>query len=545
MLRSPRAALAEGLEGALAEIGVADPPPLELVRSKLQERGDYSTSVALKLASGLRLPPAAIASRLALAWRSEVADAEAKGGYVNFRLSPVWLRRLVLHVGDGGTWGPSDLGRGGTRQVEFASVNPTGPLHIGHGRGVILGDVLCRLLGYAGYQVQREYYVNDQNTQARRFGASIWSRLKGAAPPEGGYTGEYVAQLAEAARQQLPGIDGWPEDEAQEELRRFGVHAMVERLAESVARVGVHYDRWLYESSLWDEGLPQTAIQRLRQGGHLKEMEGALWFSPEVPGWEEKDEDRVVIRSNGEPTYFASDLGYLLSKFEERAFERAIVVWGADHHGYVPRIRAAMAALGIDPERLVVILNQLVNLKEGKMSKRQGRFVTMDELVDRVGPDAVRYFYLMRSPEAMMEFDLELATSRTSDNPVFYAQYAHARLANVEPNARDRHPALPEAARVDLLTEPRELQLARQIAYFPEVIELAATNLEPHRLPYYVHELADAVHTFYHSGNDDPELRVVVADPELTRARLQLCRAARHTLAQALGVLGVSAPERM
>jgi arginyl-tRNA synthetase len=260
----------------------------------------------------------------------------------------------------------------------------------------------------------------------------------------------------------------------------------------------------------------------------------------------------VVIRSSGQPTYFASDLGYLLSRFEERGFKRVIEVWGSDHHGYVPRMKSAAAALGIDPEKLVVILHQMVNLKEGasrsdstRMSKRAGRFVTLDELIDRVGSDPVRYFYLLRSPDTTIEFDLELAVTQSNENPVYYAQYAHARLVNVEATAAEKHPRLPEHADVSLLVEPWELEVARQLAFWPEVVEDATHMLEPHRVPYYVQDLATAVHRFYHAGNEKSEHRVVVDDPNLTRARLELCRAARHTLKTALDLMGVSAPERM
>jgi arginyl-tRNA synthetase len=327
---------------------------------------------------------------------------------------------------------------------------------------------------------------------------------------------------------------------------------MVERIKASVARLNVRYDEWFPESRLWKDELPQVAIERLREAGYLKERDGALWFGPaleEEDGLGEQvlseDEERVVIRSNGQPTYFASDLGYLLSRFEQRKFNRVIEVWGADHHGYVPRMKSAVAALGYDPDKLVVILHQMVNLKEGKMSKRAGRFVTLDELIDRVGSDAVRYFYLLRSPDTTIEFDLELAVTQGNENPVYYAQYAHARLANVEATASERHARLPEQADVSLLVEPWELDVARELAFWPEVVEDAVHLLEPHRIPYYVQDLATAVHRFYHAGNEKSEHRVVVDDPDLTRARLELCRAARHTLKTALDLMGVSAPERM
>jgi arginyl-tRNA synthetase len=361
-----------------------------------------------------------------------------------------------------------------------------------------------------------------------------------------------VTELAELVKHQLPGVEELPTDEAEPKVRAFAIGVMVDRIKASVARLNVRYDEWFPESRLWKDELPQVAIERLREAGYLKDRDGALWFGPaleEEDGLGEQvlseEEDRVVIRSNGEPTYFASDLGYLLSRFERRGFNRVVEVWAADHHGYVARMKSAAAALGVDAARLVIILHQMVNLKEGKMSKRAGRFVTLDELLDKVGSDAVRYFYLLRSPDTTIEFDLELALTQSNENPVYYAQYAHARLSNVEATATERHPALPDAADVSLLVHPWELDVARQLAFWPEVVQDAARLLEPHRIPYYVQDLATAVHRFYHAGNETGEHRVVVEDVQLTRARLELCRAARHTLKTALELMGVSAPERM
>ncbi len=525
-----RNSIGEALVEALRALGVeGELPDLELGRAKGPDRGDYASPVGMKLARVLRQPPDRTAARIAetISVPDAAATAEAVGGYVNFRLTTRWLQRLVSEVAARGHgYGATDLGRGERMQVEFGSINPTGPMHIGHGRGVVLGDSMSRLLEFTGHDVEREYYVNDQNTQARRFGASVLARMHGEEPPEGGYTGDYVIELAELARREL---------------------GDVERIRASVARLNVRYDEWFLESRLWQEGLPQLAIEWLRESGHLKEREGALWF-----GDEDDEEDRVVIRSNGEPTYFASDLGYLLSRFERRHFNRVVEVWAADHHGYVARMKSAAAALGIDPPRLVIILHQLVNLKEGaarsassKMSKRAGRFVTLDELIDKVGVDAVRFFYLLRSPDTTIEFDLELALSQSNENPVYYAQYAHARLVNVEVTASERHPKLSERADVSLLVQPWELDVARQLAFWPEVVEDATQLLEPHRIPYYVHDLATAVHRFYHAGNETSEYRVVVDDQAMTRARLELCRGARHTLKTALDLIGVTAPERM
>ena len=550
--------ISEALVEAVRAIGYeGDLPDLELGRAKATERGEYASSAGMKLARLMKQPPQQIASKLAekIAIPEHAATVEAVQGYVNFRLSHAWLQRLVAQVTEAGPgYGATDLGQGERLQVEFASINPTGPLHIGHGRGTILGDSICRVLEFTGHDVQREYYVNSDNTQTRRFGASVYARLHGQEPPEGGYTGEYVTEIAEMARRDLPGIEQLPEEEAEPKLRKYAMQKIVEQIKATVARLNIHYDEWFWESTVWEKGLAQRAIERLREAGYLKERDGALWFGPalqELEGKEEaqkeitEEEDRVVIRSNGQPTYFASDLGYLLSRFEERGFQRVIEVWGADHHGYVPRMKSAAAALGIDPAKLVIILHQMVNLKEGKMSKRAGRFVTLDELIDRVGSDPVRYFYLLRSPDTTIEFDLELAVTQGNENPVYYAQYAHARLVNVEATASEKHSRLPEQADVSLLVEPWELEVARQLAFWPEVVEDATRLLEPHRIPYYVQDLATAVHRFYHAGNEKSEHRVVVDDPNLTRARLELCRAARHTLKTALDLMGVSAPDRM
>jgi arginyl-tRNA synthetase len=543
---------------AIGRIGQdGDLPDLELVRTKSPERGDYASSAGMKLAKVLKESPQQIATRLAEAMQvpEGAATVEIAGGYVNFRLTPQWLQKLVSEVaGTGSRYGALDIGKGEKLQVEFASINPTGPLHIGHGRGAILGDSISRVLEFTGHQVQREYYVNSDNTQTRRFGASVYARLHGQEPPEGGYVGEYVTEIAEMARHDLPGIEELAEAEAEPRLRMYAMQKVVDQIKATVARLGIRYDEWFWENWIWEKGLAQRAIDRLRESGYLRERDGALWFGPALQELEDdgkvqselaEEEDRVVIRSNGQPTYFASDLGYLLSRFEDRGYNRVVEVWGSDHHGYVPRMKSAAAALGIDPAKLVVILHQMVNLKDGKMSKRAGRFVTLDELVDRVGSDPVRYFYLLRSPDTTIEFDLELAVTQSNENPVYYAQYAHARMVNVEATALEKHSKLPERADVSLLVEGAELDVARQLAFWPEVVEDAARMLEPHRIPYYVQDLATAVHRFYHAGNEKSELRVVVDDPALTRARLELCRAARHTLKTALDLMGVTAPDRM
>jgi len=530
-----RAARTAGGEGRLPG---EELPDLELTRTRNPAHGDFASSAGLKLARSLRRPPLAIAQELAAAIDLPEASAEAVApGYLNFRLRAGWLQALVAEVAAAGPrFGSSDLGRGERVQVEYLSTNPTGPLHIGHGRGAILGDSLASLLTFTGHAVEREYYVNDYGKQAHLFGASIHARLVNQEPPEGGYVGDYVNELAAAAR--AAGIA-----ETEEELMAFGLGLMVERFQALLERLGVRYDSWFSERLLWDEGEAPRAIERLREKGFLKERDGATWFAPAMDEEGGEADDRVVFRSNGVHTYFASDLGYLVNRFESRGFGRVIEVWGSDHHGYVPRMRQACVALGFEPDRLEIILNQFVTLKEGKMSKRAGRFVTLEELLGEVGRDAVRWFYLSRAPETMMEFDLELATTQNRTNPVYYVQYAHARLAGIERTAEGRE--LPADADLGLLDKPWELDLARQLAHWPDAVAEAARLREPHRIPYFLYELADRVSTFYEAGNDNGDLRAVVDDPALTRARLELCRAARAGLRSGLDLIGVSAPTRM
>lgn len=541
-----RPQLEQALQRAVRALGVDEAPDLELQRARNPRNGDYASPVAMKLARALRQPPPQIAARLA----EEIgelpeAELELAGPYLNFRLRTDWLHRLATVAALDERYGSSELGGGERVQVEFGSINPTGPLHVGHGRGVVLGDALSRVLEFTGHRVQREYYVNDQNTQARLFGQSVYARLMGRPLPEKGYAGDYVTVLAEEARRALPEIAAQPEQDAVPAVQAFAIERMVEQLRASLLRMQVEYDEWYFESTLWRDGLAQEAIELLQERGTLIERDGATWFQPAVAGWESDDEERVVLRRSGEPTYFASDLGYLLSKYRVREFQREIEVWGADHHGYVPRMRAAVAALGFDPATFEVILVQLASVTGGRMSKRQGRFITIDELVDAVGSDAARYFYLLRSHDQAMVFDLDLAIKEGSENPVYYAQYAHARLANVEQHAAARHPTLPATPDLGLLRHPWELDVLREVARWPDVVETAARLREPHRLPPYVHDLAERVHGFYHAGNTDPELRMVVDSPELTRARLELARAARNTLRIALSLMGVSAPDRM
>ncbi len=592
-------AVRESLQAALAEAVAAgelpEPsptPPVEVERPRDKRFGDLATNFALLLAGAVGRNPrevaALLASRLAGPGRPDPAAplagppweaVEVAGpGFLNFHFPRGWLRPVVEEVlALGEAYGRSDRGRGRRVQVEFVSANPTGPLNVVNARAAAYGDALARCLEASGHRVEREYYVNDAGTQFEKLALSLEARARQvlgqqAELPEGGYPGEYVAALAqeflagpegEAARTLLLATrpEGGERVAELAELRaRLGRHA-VERIVTwqrtTLAEYGVSYDRWYLESEVRAAGKPEEALHRLREGGHVYERDGALWFRSTALG---DDQDRVLVRSNGEITYFLADIAYHLTKFD-RGFDRLIVIWGQDHHGYVARMRAAVRALGFAEERLEVLLAQLVRLvREGrtvKMSKRRGEFVTMEELLAEVGRDAARFFFLTRSLDAHLDFDLELARRQAADNPVYYVQYAHARICSIlrqaeasgqtllrppagagvaaEDRGAPGEPLLPPAT----LAEPEEEDLLRHLAWFPEEVARAAERREPHRLTVYARELATAFHAFY------TRCRVLGEAPDVTRARLLLVTAVRQVLANCLGLLGVSAPERM
>ncbi|HEY0494026.1 MAG TPA: arginine--tRNA ligase [Candidatus Dormibacteraeota bacterium] len=512
--------------------GWPDPPPaisaVIVERAQNPSHGDYSVTLPLKLAKTLRRPPLKIATELAgaIALPAGFARIEvAPPGFINIRLEASWLQaQLDSVVSAGDAWGRNDLGRGRSVQVEFVSANPTGPLLFSHARGAVVGDVAARILEASGYAVQREYYINDKGKQMRLFGDSIKARILGEPAPEGGYSGDYLSDIAELARSR-------GEMDA-ERLSSLGAEWVQERIWEDLGRLGIRHDRVFLETSLYT-GLDRETMVRLRALDRIVEKDGAIWFRT----GSEKDE--VLIRRDGYPTYFASDIFYHLEKFEGRGFERVIDVWGADHQGQVGRLKDALATLGIDPARLIVLMIQLVSVKRGgeavRMSKRAGVGVSLKEMLDEVGPDALRYFFLLRSADAQMEFDVDLAKRQSSDNPVYYAQYAHARLANVLALGA----AATAAPALERLDSEWELDLIRIMLRWPDAVSEAAEAIEPHRLAFYTDELAASVHRFYKN------CRVVTEDEALTAARLQLTRAARLTLANALGLMGVSAPARM
>ena len=498
-------------------------------RTQNPAHGDYSVTLALKLARTLRRPPLAIANELATILDLPAGfgrAAVAPPGFVNVTLQPAWLQaQLDAIVNAAERWGRSDVGGGTPIQVEFVSSNPTGPMLFSHARGAVVGDVVARVLEATGFAVQREYYVNDYGKQVRLFGDSIRARMQGEPAPEGGYAGDYITEIADQARTQ-----GLQPDSM--ELAAFGMRWVRGRIEEDLARLRIRHDLWFFESALY-QGLNQEILQKLQALGRIVEKDEAVWFKSDT------GKDEVLIRRDGYPTYFASDIFYHYDKLERRHFERVVDVWGADHQGQVGRLKEALAVLGIDPQRLFVLLIQLVSVKRGtetvRMSRRAGVGISLAEMLDDVGPDALRYFFLLRSADAQMEFDVELARRQSNENPVYYAQYAHARLANVLSfGARASGPAA-----LDRLATEWELELMRVMMRWPDTVREAAEALEPHRLAFFTDELAAAIHRFYKN------CRVVTDDASLTAARLQLSRAARTTIANALGMMGVSAPERM
>ncbi len=548
------AAVAAALEQAHRDgaISVAAVPDIEIDRPNNPEHGDFATNLPLRLARAARANPLQLAQLIAerIERRPEIASvAPAAPGFINFKLSDLWLQEQVEAVRTAGdAFGSSDVGAGRKVMVEFVSVNPTGPVHVGHTRGAVLGSALANVLEAAGHNVTREYYINDGGSQMEAFYRSVWTRYqqalgRDADMPDNGYQGDYIADIAA----EIIGAvgDDYLEKSDDAAIREIGDTArekMVALIRDDLDAIGVTYDNWFSERWLFQNQDYDRAMSRLREGGHLAERSGALWFISTALG---DERDNVVVRSSGEPTYFASDIAYHYNKFEERGFDRVIDIWGADHQGHVPRMKAAASALGIDPEDLTLLISQMVTLKRGdetvRASKRTGDFVTLRELVDEVGADACRYFFLARAASTQMEFDLELATRESSENPVYYVQYAHARNASILNLAAERGIDY-DSGDVTLLTHPYELGLIRTMLRLPELVVQVSENLEPHHLPHYAMELATAFHHFYEN------CRVISANPEdneLTLARLKLVAAAQIVFRRTLTLMGMSAPERM
>ena len=534
------------------ELGKVSPvtlPEVTVERPQNPEFGDYASSLPLKLGRATGASPLTIAGDIVglMPPTPEVASiAVAPPGFINFTLKGDWLTSQVdaiLAAGD--LYGDIDLGQGRRVQLEFVSVNPTGPLHVGHGRGAILGSTLASVLTAAGYKIEKEYYINDAGNQIDAFSRSLYARYQqclgvDAEMPADGYAGDYMTDLAgEIVAGEGGRFLSLPPEEAVSQLGQKGLERMLGRIRDDLELLGVNFDVWFSERSLYDNGQYQKVMSLLEEGGYIAEKEGATWFASTALG---EDKDNVVVRGDGSPTYFAADIAYHYNKFLERNFDEVIDIWGADHQGHISRMKAVLGALGIAPERLKVIISQMVTLRRGgelvRISKRSGDIVTLREVVDEVGSDACRFFFLSRTADSQMDFDLELAKKESADNPVYYVQYAHARIASILRLARERGISWGDGD-VSRLTTGPELVLIRKMLLLPEMIEVVASTLEPHHLTYYAQDLATVFHSFY------KQCRVVSRNEALTRARLKLVDAAKIVLARTLHLMGMTAPERM
>ena len=546
--------VAQALEAARQEgaLQLETMPEIQVERPGNSEHGDFSTNLPLRLARATRINPLELAQLLAthIPTGDVIERVEAAPpGFVNFYLSDSWLQQQVETVRQAGNgFGNANTGQGRRMMVEFVSVNPTGPVHVGHTRGAVLGSALANILEAAGFEVTREYYVNDAGSQMRAFYQSVLTRYKEALGresqmPENGYMADYIIDLAkEIIESEGSRFLDQDEELALKEIGDISREKMVSVIKEDLAGIGVEFDNWFSERTLFEDGEYDAALDLLREKNYLSERDNALWFKSTMLG---DEKDNVVVRSSGEPTYFASDIAYHYNKFVSRGYDAVVDIWGADHQGHVDRMKLAVQALGIEPGRLTVLISQMVTLRRGsevvKASKRTGDFVTLKELAEEVGQDACRFFFLARTPSTQMEFDLELAKKESSENPVYYVQYAHARNAGIMALARERKIDWTDGD-VSLLTHPSELELIRAMLRLPELVVQMAESLEPHHLPHYATDLANAFHTFYEN------CRVVSShegDKAITAARLKLVESAQIVFRRSLELMGMSAPDRM
>lgn len=527
-------------------------PIIEMTRDR--KFGDYATNISMVIASKQGTNPRELAGELAQMIRDvdtdgDVSDVSVAGpGFINITMSPgFWSRILKTVLEKGDDFACSDMGAGKKVQVEFVSANPTGPLHVGHGRGAALGDALANILQCAGFKVQREYYINDAGSQIRILGISVHARYlelsgRDVIFPEDGYKGDYIREIAD----RLAKEDGdlylnLSEEKAVEEMAVRSAALILDDIRQDLEEFGVRFDVWFSEKDILDRGDVQETLEDMEERGTIFRHEGALWFRSTDKG---DDKDRVLVKSDGSLTYFASDVAYHRDKYE-RGFDTVINVWGADHHGYVARMKASVQALGRDPDDLQIVLVQLVSLvRKGQpvaMSTRAGEFVTLREVRDEVGRDAARFIFLTRKADSKLEFDLDLAKEKSNDNPVYYVQYAHARICSILRNAREKGVPIPEPESVDLtlLNLPEEKELIRHMAALPDVIEGAAISMEPHRITTYLRDISTTLHNYYYHH------RVLTDDVRVTGARLAMVLGVRTAIAKALALLGVSAPERM
>jgi arginyl-tRNA synthetase len=524
-------------------------PPVTIERPQNPEHGDYASSLPLKLARSAGANPMTIARELVnlITATAEVENiTAATPGFINFTLKDDWLTQQVESILEAGeTFGNIDLGHGSRVQVEFVSINPTGPLHVGHGRGAVLGSTLSNVLAAGGYHVEKEYYFNDAGSQMEAFRRSLFVRYqqrlgKDAEMPSEGYFGNYMVDLARELIDEVGNrFLNMLEEEAVSELGKLGLEKIMGQIRDDLKLLRVDFDVWFSEQSLYENGQFDKVMALLREGGYLAEKENATWFVSTALG---EDKDNVVVRGDGLPTYFGADIAYHYNKFIERKFDRVINIWGADHQGHVSRLKAVVGALGIDPDRLELIIHQMVTLRRGnelvRVSKRSGDIITLREVIDEVGTDACRYFFLSRSADSQMDFDLELAKKEAPDNPVYYVQYAHARIASILRLAAERKITSADGD-VSLLTTEPELALIRKLLLLPEMVEVVVQTREPHHLTYYAQDLATTFHSFYKL------CRVVSDDQALSKARLKLVEATKIVLARTLNLMGMIAPDRM
>ena len=520
------------------------------------DHGHFATNLPLMLASSQKRPPLEIALVIVEHLRDAeniLEKAEVAGpGFINFHIRPnEWYCILSNIIKLGEDYGSSEVRSGEKIIIEFVSANPTGPLHIGHGRGAALGDTLSRIFSFCGSDVVREFYINDAGQQIRMFGESIFSRFKQMQNPEhpfpeNGYQGDYALDLAKTISKDID-LNSMSEEKAIEICAQKGREIMLEDIKKDLALFRVPFDVWSSESVLYGSGSLQNALEMIRNKGRLYEQDGALWIKTSDFG---DDKDRVVRKQDGQFTYFASDIAYHLEK-QKRGFTKAINIWGADHHGYVPRMQAALLAQGFPENWLSVMLIQLVKLwdsgEETKMSKRAGSYVTLRELVDEVGVDAVRFVFLTKNHDSRLDFDIDLVKKRDSDNPVYYVQYAHARICSIFRKAAAEGISLPDRSDglLERLALDEEVELIRIMAGFPTLLEDICKTLEPHRLTYYLTDLAASFHKYFNLGTKTSRHRIVTPDRELSQARLFLAEAIKVVIANGLRLLGISAPEKM
>ena len=564
-------------EGLINEM----PPKVRLDHTKDKSHGDYATNIALMLAKQAKTSPLELAKIIVnqLEDASFIKKTEIAGpGFINFFLSDASSTSIVSEIIElGEMYGKSEIGKGQSILLEYVSANPTGPLHVGHGRGAAYGATVSNLLRSIGFKVDNEYYVNDAGRQMDILTVSIFLRYLSLCGeqirfPDNGYQGQYINDIAdsivvesgESFKQSADivfenickdGIEGGDKESHIDELIvrakdllgdnfqtifQVGIESILGGIKDDLADFGVRFEKWFSEQSLIDSGLSESCITRLKDSGHIYKKDGALWFKTTNYG---DEKDRVVVRDNGNHTYFASDIAYHLEKLE-RGYDKIINVWGADHHGYIPRVKASIGALGHKPDKLEILLVQFANLYRGgqkvQMSTRSGSFVTLEDLRKEVGNDAARFFYILRKSEQHMDFDLDLAKSKTNENPVFYIQYAHARICSVFRQANEKgFESNLEDANLSLLTEEVEKNILRELSRYKGVIESAATQYEPHQLAYYLRDLATQFHSYYNACT------FILEDQDLTQARLSLIHAAKQILRNGLSILGVGAPESM